>query len=56
MIMRELIKKAGHIADKLYLKEHEKLFQGQHTSFKICSIRVIATFRCSIFTNEMYDS
>ncbi|CAF1397047.1 unnamed protein product [Adineta steineri] len=35
MVMRELIKKGGHINDKIYLTKHENLFKGQYTTFKV---------------------
>jgi hypothetical protein len=33
MIMRELIKKSGHIGDKVYLQQNETLFKGHYRPF-----------------------
>ena len=35
MVMRELIKKAGHAGGKIYLKKHENLFKGQHITSRL---------------------
>jgi len=34
MVMRELIKKAGHINDRIFLKTNESIFKGQCITFK----------------------
>ena len=54
--MRELIKKADHIGDKSYFKEHEDLFKGQYISFKFRIIMIIESFSFRLYSSKVFNS
>ena len=62
MIIRELIKKAGHAGDKIYLKKHENWFKGQYITSRLSDTVLLKLInlefiqmKCTILDDNIND-